>query len=207
MEFETESVRRQIDRSQHREHASPLYLTSSYTFETSEQARRLFAGEEEGYVYSRYANPNTTELIDKMIAMEGAEDGLATASGMAAVFASLAGLLRSGDHLVVCRSVFGSTHQIMTQILPRWGIDSTYVDIDKLESWINAFEDRTRMLFLETPTNPSLDVVDLEWAGRLAEKCGVILNVDNCFATPYLQQPIRSGASIVTHSTTKYLDG
>ena len=207
MHFETDGIRRQIDRSKNREHSVPLYLTSSFLFDSADQARRLFDGEEDGYIYSRYSNPSNQELVDKLVAMEGADDGLATASGMAAVFASLAALLRANDHIVVCRSVFGSTHQIVTQILPRWGIDYTYVDVDRPETWDGAIESRTKMLLLETPTNPALDIVDLEWAGKLAEDRGIILNTDNCFATPYLQTPIKHGAHLVTHSTTKYIDG
>ena len=207
MKFDTQGIRRQTKRSSHREHAAPIYLTSSFLFDTADQARRLFSGEEDGFIYSRYSNPNTEELVSKLAAMEGAEDGLTTASGMAAVYASLAGILRLGDHILVCRSVFGSTHQIVTEFLPRWGIDYTYVDVDTPELWEREIRPETKMLLLETPTNPALDIVDLEWAGELCRRNKILLNVDNCFATPYLQNPLRWGAHIVTHSTTKFIDG
>lgn len=207
MSFETDAIRHQAPRSPHREHSVPIYLTSSFLFDSADQAKRLFDGDEEGYIYSRYANPNTQELVEKLASMEGAEDGLATASGMSAVFASLAALLSNGDHLLACRSIFGSTHQIITTILPKWGIEYTYVDVDDPDSWEREIRPNTRMLLLETPTNPALDIVDLERAGRLAASHGLILNVDNCFATPYLQRPLAWGAHIVTHSTTKFIDG
>jgi len=205
--FETKAVRNQLERSQHREHAVPIYATSSFVFDNAEQARALFASEEEGNIYSRFSNPNNDEFIAKMCALEGAEDGIATSSGMAAMFSSIAAILEMGDHIVACRSLFGSTHQIITQLLPKWGIKHTYVDINVPESWEEAIKPGTRMLFLETPSNPGLDVVDLEWAGNLAERHGLILNVDNCFATPYLQNPTDYGAGLVTHSATKFIDG
>jgi O-succinylhomoserine sulfhydrylase len=140
--------------------------------------------------------------------MEGAEDGLAFSSGMAAVFASLAGFLKSGDHVIACRSVFGSTIQLLTQLLPRWGITTTYVDILKPEEWESSIRPETKMIFLETPSNPALELVDLEWLGNLKKKYPqIILNVDNCFATPFLQKPIAYGIDIVCHSATKYMDG
>ena len=185
----------------------PLYLTSSFVFDDSEHGRAMFAEEVEGNVYSRYSNPNTAELIAKIVEMEGAEAGLAFSSGMAAVFASIAGLLRSGDHIVAFRSVFGSTHQLFTQLLPRWGITTTYVDVAKPEDFEKALRPETKMVFLETPSNPGLELVDLEWIGELKKKHKFILNVDNCFATPYLQKPIPYGADLVSHSATKYMDG
>ncbi len=208
MKDDTKTIRTQSVRTVNREHSVPVYMTSSFVFENAEQARRLFAGEEEGYIYSRYDNPNTVELVDKLVDLEKTEDGVPTASGMAAVFASFAALLRSGDHIVSCRSIFGSTHQVLTQLLPRWGITHTYVDVDAPErEWEAAVKPESKMLFLETPTNPALDIVDLEWAGGFAERHGLILNVDNCFATPYLQNPADYGAGLITHSTTKFIDG
>ncbi len=208
MKDQTKAIRTQSERTSNREHSVPLYMTSSFVFENAEQARRLFAGEEEGYIYSRYDNPNTTELVNKLVDLEKTEDGVPMASGMAAVFASFAALLGSGDHIVSCRSIFGSTHQILTQLFPKWGITHTYVDVDADENaWEAAVTPETKMMFLETPTNPALDIVDLEWAGHFAEKHGVILNVDNCFATPYLQNPAVYGAGLITHSTTKFMDG
>ena len=184
-----------------------MYLTSSFVFDDAEQGRAMFADEVEGNIYSRYSNPNTSEFINKIVEMEGAEAGLAFASGMAAVFASIAGLLRSGDHIVAFRSVFGSTHQLFTQLLPRWGITTSYVDASKPEDFEKALRPETKMVFLETPSNPGLELVDLEWLGKLKQKHQFILNVDNCFATPYLQKPIEYGADLVSHSATKYMDG
>lgn len=208
MKEETNAIRRQFPRTPSREHSVPLYLTSSFIFDSAEQGRAIFAEEEQGNVYSRYSNPNTTELIDKVCAMEGAEAGLVFSSGMAAVFASFAGLLKSGDHIVSCRAIFGSTHQLFTKLFPRWGITTTYVDASTPEDWEKAIQPNTRMIFLETPSNPGLELVDLEWLGRFKEKYpDIILNVDNCFATPYLQKPIQYGFDLVSHSATKYMDG
>ena len=207
MKEQTKLIRSQATRSSNNEHSVPLYLTSSFIFDDSEHGRAMFAEEVDGNVYSRYSNPNTAEFINKIVEMEGAEAGLAFASGMAAVFASIAGLLRSGDHIVSFRSVFGSTHQLFTQLLPRWGITTTYVDVAKPEDFEKALRPETKMVFLETPSNPGLELVDLEWIGKLKQKHNFILNVDNCFATPYLQKPIPYGADLVSHSATKYMDG
>jgi len=205
--FETLAIRSQTERSQYREHSVPLYLTSSFMFETAEQARAMFADEEGGNIYTRFSNPNTSEFIDKICKMEGAEDGFATASGMSAIFTSMAPFLNQGDHILLSRSVFGSTHQIATQIFPKWGIEYSYADIDKPETWEAHFKPNTKMVFVETPSNPALDLIDLEWLSGLCKKHGALLNVDNCFATPYLQQPIKHGADIVMHSATKFIDG
>lgn len=205
--FETKAIRNQTERSPFREHSAPLYMTSSFTFDDAEQARALFADEQEGNIYTRFSNPNNTEFIDKLCALEETEDGIATASGMAAMFASMAGLLQSGDHILASRSVFGSTHQLFTQVFPKWGIQHTYADISNPEEWKNKILPNTKMIFAETPSNPALDIIDLEWLGQLANNHGLILNIDNCFATPYLQQPAKYGAHIVTHSATKFMDG
>lgn len=205
--FETLAIRTQAEQSDFREHSVPLYLTSSFTFEDAEQARALFADEVPGNIYTRFSNPNNTEFIEKLCLLEGTEDGIATASGMAAMFTSMAALLRAGDHIVASRSVFGSTHQILTQILPRWGITHTYADLNRPESFEAAIQPHTKMIFVETPSNPALDLIDLEWLGKLANSHNIILNVDNCFATPYLQNPARYGAHLVTHSATKFMDG
>jgi len=208
MNEQSKLIRIQAERSPNREHSVPLYLTSSFVFDDAEQGRAVFADEEPGIIYSRYSNPNTTELIDKVCMLEGAEAGLAFSSGMAAVFASLAGLLKSGDHVLACRSIFGSTHQLLTQLLPRWGITSSYVDALAPETWEAAIRPETKMIFLETPSNPGLELVDLEWLGSLKKKYPhIILNVDNCFATPYLQKPLQYGIDLVSHSATKYMDG
>ena len=205
--FETNAIHNQINRSEFREHSVPIYMTSSFVFEDAEQARALFADEIQGNIYTRFSNPNNTEFINKLCEMEGCEAGLPTASGMAAMFISLAALLDQGDHVLASRSLFGSTHQIMTSILPRWGISHTYVDIMKPEEWEGAIQDNTKMIFVETPSNPALDLIDLEWLGKLAKKHDILLAVDNCFATPYLQRPADFGADIVAHSATKFIDG
>ena len=205
--FETDAVRTQSERSLFREHAVPLYLTSSFVFEDAEQARAMFADEIPGNIYSRYSNPNTNEFVEKLCLMEGTEDGIATASGMAAMYSSMAALLSSGDHVLASRSVFGSTHQILNLIFPRFGISYTYADINSPQEWESKIQPNTKMIFVETPSNPALDILDLEWLGKLAKKHSLILNVDNCFATPYLQNPAKWGAHIVTHSATKFIDG
>jgi O-succinylhomoserine sulfhydrylase len=208
MKEESKLIRIQTPRSSNREHSTPLYLTSSFIFDDAEQGRAIFADEQEGNIYSRYSNPNTTEFIDKVCDLEGAEAGLAFASGMAGVFASFAGLLKSGDHIVAFRSIFGSTHQLLTTLFPRWGITSTYVDAANPEDLEKAIQPNTKMIFLETPSNPGLELVDLEWLCKIKEKYPqIIINVDNCFATPYLQKPIAYGVDIVSHSATKYMDG
>ncbi len=205
--FETNSIRISPSKSNQKEHSSPLYLTSSFTFDSAEEARATFAEEIEGNIYSRYANPNSSDLIEKICAAEGTEDGIATASGMAAMFASIAALLQQGDHILAARSLFGSTHQLLTRVFPRWGISSTYGDIADYLNWEKLVQPNTKMLFIETPSNPGLEIIDLEWAGKFAKAHGLTLVVDNCFATPYLQQPTKWGTDIVTHSATKYIDG
>lgn len=205
--FETIAIRLQAERSQYKEHSVPLYLTSSYKFDDAEDMRALFANEKEGNVYSRYANPNTDELICKISALEGSETGWATASGMAAIFTTFATFLKSGDHVLSSRSVFGSTHQLLNNVFSKWGITYTYADLDKPEQWEQGIQPNTRIIFVETPSNPGIDIIDLEWLGNFAKQYGVLLVIDNCFATPYLQQPIRLGADISIHSATKFIDG
>ena len=205
--FETMAIRSQMEVSVHKEHSSPIFMTSSFLFDDAEEARALFAAEKDGNIYTRYSNPSNDELVEKMCLLEGAEAGIATASGMAAMFLSMAAFLNSGDHAVVSRSIFGSTHQIVTGLFPRWNISHTYVDVDRPEDWEKAIQENTRLLYAETPTNPALDILDLEFLGNLARKRDLILVVDNCFATPYLQSPIEWGAHIVAHSTTKFIDG
>jgi O-succinylhomoserine sulfhydrylase len=160
-----------------------------------------------GNIYTRYSNPNTNEFIEKLCLLEGTEDGIATASGMAAMYTSMAALLKAGDHVLACRSVFGSTHQILNTIFPRFNISYSYADVNDPDSWESKIQPNTKMIFVETPSNPALDIIDLEWLGKLAKKHTLILNVDNCFATPYLQNPAKWGAHIVTHSATKFMDG
>lgn len=204
---ETDPIRAQHERTDFNEHSVPLYLTSSFVFDDAEHARALFADEIAGNIYTRFSNPNNTEFIRKLCLMEGTEDGIATASGMAAMYCSMAALLKSGDHILASRSLFGSTHQILSQLFPRFNISHTYADITDLASWESKIQSNTKMIFVETPSNPALDIIDLEWLGKLAEKHKLILNVDNCFATPYLQNPAKWGAHIVTHSATKWMDG
>lgn len=205
--FETLAIRTQLEQSQFNEHSTPLHLTSSYVFDDAEQMRAMFSDEVKGNIYSRFSNPNTTELIDKICALEDAEAGWATATGMAAVFTVFGALLQQGDHVLACRSIFGSTHTILTKILPKWGITHSYVDFNDTENWKNHIQENTKMVFIETPTNPGVDIIDLEWLGEFAKEHDILFVVDNCFATPYLQQPIKYGANLVIHSATKYIDG
>jgi len=205
--FETQAVRTQAERSSFGEHSVPLYLTSSYLFESADHARALFANEQEGMIYSRYDNPSNDEFVDKMNLLEGTEDGIATASGMAAIFGALAGTLSVGDHILACRSLFGSSHQVLTQILPRFGITSSYFDLDKPSTWESFITPATKLVFVESPTNPGLDLVDLAFLSEICRRRNLLLVVDNCFATPYLQTPAAWGADLVLHSATKFIDG
>ncbi len=203
----TSNIRTQITQTAEHEHSTPLYMTSSFVFDDAEHMRALFAEEVEGNIYSRFTNPNTTEFVNKMCALESTDAGVATATGMAAGFASIMGLLKSGDHIVSSRAVFGSTHALLNQFLPRWGITHSYVDIANNAQWEEAITPATKMLLVETPSNPGLDIADLAFLGQLAKKHNVIFNVDNTFATPLLQRPIEYGADIIWHSATKWIDG
>lgn len=207
MNFETQAIRTQLSNASQQEHSAPVYLTSSFTFQNAEEARAKFNDEIPGNIYSRYSNPNTDEFIEKLCLLEDADDGLATATGMSAMFTSMAGLLQHGDHVLASRALFGSTHQLFTKVFPKWGIEHSYFNIHRPEKWESLITAKTKMIFVETPSNPGLDIVDLEYLGQLAEKYNLILNVDNCFATPYLQNPIEWGAHLVTHSATKFIDG
>ncbi len=207
MRPETKAIRIQTERSNENEHSTPLFITSSFVFDDAEHMRATFADENEDNIYSRFSNPNVSEFEAKMCALEGTEAGFATASGMSAVFASFLAFMKSGDHLLSCGSIFGSTHTVITKYLPKWGIEYSYADINKPETWESLIKKNTKMIFVETPTNPGLDIVDLEWLGQLAKKHKILLNVDNCFATPALQQPTKYGADIITHSATKFIDG
>ena len=205
--FETEAIRSQTERSQFSEHSTPLYLTSSFVFDDAEDMRSSFAEEKERNLYSRFTNPNTTEFVDKIVAMEGAEAGYAFATGMAAIFSSFAALLSAGDHIVSCRSVFGSTHGMFTNYLPKWNIETSYFKVDEVDLIESLILPNTKVLYIETPTNPAVDILDLDLIGKIAKKHNLIFIVDNCFATPYLQQPIKFGADLVIHSATKLIDG
>jgi O-succinylhomoserine sulfhydrylase len=203
----TRVIRMQTGRTNEMEHSSPLFLTSSFCFDNAEDMRAAFADETDDNIYSRFSNPNVNEFVDRVCLLEGAEAGYATASGMSAVFASFMALMKKGDHLLSCSAIFGSTHTVITKILPRYGIDYSYVSATRPEEWEAAIKANTKMIYLETPTNPGLDLIDLEFASALAKKHNLILNVDNCFATPVSQQPITFGADLVVHSATKWIDG
>lgn len=206
-QIETEIIRSQLERSQFSEHSSPLYLTSSFVFDDAEDMRASFAEEKEKNLYSRFSNPNTSEFVEKICKMEGAESGYAFATGMAAIFSAFAALLNSGDHIVSSRSVFGSTHTLFTKYFPKWNIEASYFKVDEVDRIESLILPNTKILYVESPTNPSVDIIDLERLGKIAKKFNLILIVDNCFATPYLQNPIKFGADLVVHSATKLIDG
>jgi O-succinylhomoserine sulfhydrylase len=203
----TQAIRIRTDQTEEKEHSSPLFLTSSFCFDDAEEMRAAFADETDANIYSRFSNPSVQEFTDRMCALEGAEAGFATASGMSAIVASFLSFLKKGDHLLSCSSIFGSTHTIITKYLPKFGIEYTYVPAGDQQAWEAAIRPNTKMIYLETPTNPGLELIDLEKAGDLARKYKLILNVDNFFATPIGQTPIQYGADLVVHSATKWLDG
>ncbi|HVF81805.1 MAG TPA: aminotransferase class I/II-fold pyridoxal phosphate-dependent enzyme [Flavisolibacter sp.] len=203
----TKAIRKQIHRTNEMEHSAPLFLTSSFCFDNAEEMRAAFADESDDNIYSRFSNPNVQEFVDRICILEGAEAGFATASGMSAVFASFMALLKQGDHILSCSAIFGSTHTIITKYLPRYGIEHSYLQVDIPDDWEGLIRPNTKMIYIETPTNPGLDIIDIEAIGILAKKHNIILNVDNCFATPVAQQPIALGADLVVHSATKWLDG
>jgi len=203
----TKAIRTRTDQTNEMENSSPLFLTSSFCFDNAEDMRAAFADESDDNIYSRFSNPTVQEFTDRVVALEGAEAGFATASGMSAVFGSMMALLKSGDHLLACSSIFGSTVTVLNKYLPNYGIEVSYVSVDKPEEWEAAIRPNTKMIYLETPTNPALDLIDLSFVGALAKKHNIILNVDNCFATPVCQRPIDFGADLVVHSATKWIDG
>jgi O-succinylhomoserine sulfhydrylase len=205
--FETQAIRTQLERSQYLEHSVPLYLSSSFVFEDAEDMRASFTEEKDRNIYSRFSNPNTTEFVEKICKMEGAEAGYAFATGMAAVYSTFAALLNSGDHIVSAGSVFGSTHALFTTYFPKWNIETSYFDINKPETIESFIRPTTKILYAESPTNPAVDIIDLELLGKIAKKHNLILIIDNCFATPYIQNPIKFGAHLVVHSATKLIDG
>lgn len=205
--FETHAIKNQTERTQFSEHSTPLYLTSSFVFDDAEDMRASFAEEKQKNLYSRFSNPNTTEFVDKIVAMEKAEAGYAFATGMAAVFSTFGALLNAGDHVVSCRSVFGSTHTLFTKYLPKWNIETSYFKVNEVDKIESLIQPKTKILYAETPTNPAVDVLDLKLLGTIAKKHNLLLIIDNCFATPYLQNPIDFGADIVIHSATKLIDG
>jgi O-succinylhomoserine sulfhydrylase len=207
MKFETKAIRIQTERSQHREHGTPIFPTSSFVFDDAEQMRSLFAGEETGNVYSRFTNPSVREFELKIAALEEVEDAFATATGMAAVFAVFMTFLKKGDHVLASRALFGSTYNLLNNRMSNWGIEYDFVDAQTPENWEEKVRPNTKMLFIETPSNPGLEIIDLEKAGQFSKNHQLIFCVDNCFATPYLQQPVKFGADIIVHSATKFIDG
>jgi O-succinylhomoserine sulfhydrylase len=205
--FESIAIREQMERTAYREHSTPLFLTSSFTFPSPELMADTFQGEGDGLIYSRYNNPNTDEFINKVCLLEGVEDGFATASGMSAVFASIAPFVSQGDHILASRALFGSTLQILGQILSKWGVTFTLTDPANPMDWEEKVQPNTRMFLLESPSNPGLALVDLTAAGAFCKKNNILFNIDNCFATPYLQNPAKFGADLIVHSATKWMDG
>ncbi|MGD2004423.1 MAG: aminotransferase class I/II-fold pyridoxal phosphate-dependent enzyme, partial [Flavobacteriaceae bacterium] len=205
--FETTAVRTQLDRTDFFEHSVPLHLTSSFVFEDAEDMRASFAEEKDRNIYTRFTNPNNTEFVQKICLMEGAESGVAFASGMAAVFSTFAALLGAGDHILSSRSIFGSTYSLFNKYFPKWNIETRYFDWNQLDEIEALIEPNTKMIYVESPTNPGVDILDLAAIGALAKKHNLLYVVDNCFATPYLQQPIQFGADLVIHSATKLIDG
>ena len=207
MKKETLAIRNQTERTQYLEHSTPLFLTSSFVFEDAEDMRASFAEEKDRNIYSRFSNPNVSEFIEKMVLLENAEDGVGFATGMAAVYNTLVTFLNSGDHIVSASSVFGSTHTLFTKYLPKWNIETTYFNISEPETIESKIQPNTKILFVETPTNPGVEIIDLELLGDLAKKYNLLLIVDNTFATPIIQNPIDFGAHLVIHSATKLIDG
>lgn len=205
--FETRAIATQTGRSRNRENSAPVYLTSSFVFDTADDMRAAFADEKEAYIYSRYTNPNTTEFIDKMCLLEGTEAGVAMASGMSAIFTTFMTLLKAGDHIISCSSVFGATHTIFTKHFPKWNISHSYFPAGKPETIEKLIQPDTKFIYLETPTNPGLDIIDLAYVSKLAKRNKLLVIIDNCFATPYIQQPVKLGADLVIHSATKFIDG
>ncbi|MCR6719448.1 MAG: aminotransferase class I/II-fold pyridoxal phosphate-dependent enzyme [Chitinophagaceae bacterium] len=205
---ETRAIRIQTERTAQKEHATPLFLTSSFTYESAEDMAAAFADDSlDVNIYSRFSNPTVDEFIEKIAALEGAEDGIATGTGMAAVFSTFMGFLSQGDHVVSAAAVFGSTHTLLTKYLPKWGISHSYFDMAKPESIEELIKPETKLLYLETPSNPGLEIIDLELVASICKKHNILFVVDNCFATPAVQQPIKFGADLVLHSATKFIDG
>jgi O-succinylhomoserine sulfhydrylase len=205
--LETRAVRSGIHRSAFNEHSEALYLTSSYVFDDAQQAADRFTNREPGMIYSRFTNPTVSAFQERLAALEGAEACVATSSGMSAILTVFMGLLKAGDHVVAARSLFGSTVQMLTGILARFGVTSTFVPLSDLHAWDRAVRPETRLFLAETPANPTMELVDLAGLATVAHDYGIHLVVDNCFCTPILQRPLELGADLVVHSATKYLDG
>lgn len=205
---QTKAIRIQTPKTEQKEHATPLFLTSSFTYNSAEEMAAAFADDSlDVNIYSRFSNPTVDEFIAKMVALEGAEDGIATGTGMAAVFASFMTFLSKGDHIISASAIFGSTHTILTRYLPKWGIEYSYFNMNDPDSIEKLIRPNTKMLYVETPSNPGLDIIDIESVAALCKKHNILFVVDNCFATPAVQQPIALGADLVLHSATKFIDG
>ncbi len=205
---ETKAIRIQTAKTEQKEHSTPLFLTSSFTYESAEDMAEAFADDSlEVNIYSRFSNPTVDEFINKIAVLEGAEEGVATGTGMAAIFGTFMTFLSKGDHIISASAVFGSTHTILTKYLPKWGIESSYFDMNKPESIAALIKPNTKMLYVETPSNPGLDIIDIELVSKLCKQHNILFVVDNCFATPAVQQPIQYGADLVLHSATKFIDG
>ncbi len=205
--FETLAIREGIARSSYGEHSEPIFATSSFVFDSASHAAACFSGDDDGYIYSRFSNPSVDSFERRLAALEGGAACVATASGMSAILATVMTVLQQGDHIVASRSMFGSTVTLFEKLLPKFGIKTTFVKVDNLQQWQDAVTSSTRMLFVETPTNPLAELADIKQLAALADSIDIPLVVDNCFCTPALQQPLQLGAHIVTHSATKYLDG
>ncbi|MFT3843777.1 MAG: aminotransferase class I/II-fold pyridoxal phosphate-dependent enzyme [Lacibacter sp.] len=204
---QTDAIRLQ-QRTNEKEHSTPLFLTSSFVYDSAEDMAAAFADDSlDVNIYSRFSNPTVDEFIAKIAALEGAEDGIATGTGMAAVFSTFMTFLSKGDHILSASAVFGSTHTILTKYLPKWGFESSYFDMNRPETIEALIQPNTKLLYVETPSNPGLDIIDLEYVGAICKKHNILFVVDNCFATPAVQQPIKFGADLVLHSATKFIDG
>lgn len=205
---ETKAIRIQTSTTEQKEHSTPLFLTSSFVYDSAEDMAAAFADDSlDVNIYSRFSNPTVDEFIHKMAVLEGAEDGIATGTGMAAVFSTFMTFLSKGDHILSASSVFGSTHTILTKYLPKWGFESTYFDMNEPQTIEARIKPNTKLLYVETPSNPGLDMIDLEYVSAICKKHHLLFVVDNCFATPAVQQPLKFGADLVLHSATKFIDG
>lgn len=208
MRPETLAIRTQTERTGEKEHSTPLFLTSSFVYDSAENMAAAFADDSlDVNIYSRFSNPSVDEFIKKVCLLEGAEDGIATATGMAAVSATFMTFLAKGDHVISASAVFGSTHTILTKYLPKWGIEHSYFDMNRPEDIEALIRPNTKMLYVETPSNPGLDIIDISYVAALCKQHNILFVVDNCFATPAVQQPIKFGADLVLHSATKFMDG
>jgi O-succinylhomoserine sulfhydrylase len=205
---ETDAIRTQTERTSEKEHSTPLFLTSSFVYDSAEDMAAAFADDSlDVNIYSRFSNPTVDEFISKMCILEKADDGIATGTGMAAVFATFMTFLSKGDHIISASAVFGSTHTILTKYMPKWGIDYSYFNMNEPFSIESLIRPETKMLYVESPSNPGLDIIDISYVAAICKKHNILFVVDNCFATPAVQQPITLGADLVIHSATKFIDG